>query len=321
MISVIMAAYNAKDFIAPAIESILNQTYSEFELIIIDDGSTDNTLEIIKLYVEKDSRVKLIQSDHLGAPSARNLGVREAKYSWIAIMDADDIALPERFNRQIEATKTNPEVVVWGTYAHHISSTGEVLTLVQQGALNQEDFYNLWNDGHIPFVINPTALLKKNVLLEAGGYDPKYQFVEDLDLFARMASYGPILAIPEPLLLYRIHSKSESMQKFFQQKQLARYIVARHRSYLSGEKEPDLNQFIMEYKQQPLITKIERQVRTLGQFWYRKAGLCFAEKNYLQAGWYLFISMASNPAYSIPRVWKQKLSPKTRQSLELTKKA
>jgi GT2 family glycosyltransferase len=320
MISAIMAAYNVNDFIAPAIESILNQTYPEFELIIIDDGSTDTTLETIKLYVKKDHRIRLIQSEHLGAPSARNLGINEAKYSWIAIMDADDVALPERFERQIEATKTNPKVVVWGTYAHHISSTGEIISVVRQGVVNKEDFYESWHGGHIPFVINPTALLKKNVLLAAGGYDPKYQFVEDLDLFARMANYGPILAIPEPLLLYRIHSKSESMQKFFKQKQLARYIVARHRSHISGEKEPDLDQFTLDYQQQPLLPKIERQVRTLGQFWYRSAGLYFAEKNYLQAGWYLLIAIASNPSYSIPRVWKQKLSPKTRQSLGLSKK-
>jgi len=68
----------------------------------------------------------------------------------------------------------------------------------------------------------------------------------------------------------------------------------------------------MEYQQQLLLTRIERQVRTLSQFWYRKAGLCFTEKNYLQAGWYLFMAITFNPSYSVPRVWKQKLSPKTR---------
>lgn len=319
MISVIMAAYNAKDFIAQAIESILNQTYRELELIIIDDGSTDNTLEIIKLYSAKDSRIRILQSDHLGTPSARNLGVSEAKYAWVAIMDADDIALPERFEQQIHATKTNPKVVVWGTYAHHISATGEVLSLVRQGVVNEEDFYNLWNSGHVPFVINPTALFKKEIFLKAGGYSTDFPVSQDFELCERMGNYGPIIAIPKPLLLYRVHSRSASMSKFFLQKLLARYVVERHKSRLEGKAEPDLKLFIAQYEQKPILTRLKRDIGTLGQFWYRKAGLFFAEKHYVQAIWYLLLAIGSNPSYSLPRIWKQKLSPATRVSVETTK--
>lgn len=320
MITVVIPAYNAASFLPSAIKSILNQTYRDFELIIVDDGSTDNTKEIVKQYIELDKRVRLVENDHGGICQALNAGIKEAKYSWIARMDADDIALPERFEKQINAALANPNVVAWGTYAHHLSSTGQVLSLIKQGALSEQEFYKLRQEGHIPLVIHPTALLNKNVLLEVGGYDPKYQLVEDLELFDRMANYGAILAIPEPLLLYRIHSKSESMQKFFRQKQLARYVVARHRSQLSGQKEPELNQFIFDYQNQPIFPRVKQQVNTLGQFWYRKAGLFFAEKQYLQAGLYLSIAIASNPSYTIPRVWKQKLSPKTRQLLGEAKK-
>ncbi len=319
MISVIMAAYNAKDFIALAIESTLNQTYTEFELIIIDDGSTDNTLEIITGYLEQDHRVRIIQSNHIGTSCARNLGINEAKYPWIAIMDADDVALPERFEQQINATKTNPKVVVWGTYAHHISAAGEVLTLVRQGVVNEEDFYHLWNGGHVPFVIHPTALFKKEIFLKAGGYSTDFPVSQDFELCERMGSYGPIMAIPKPLLLYRVHARSASMSKFFLQKLLARYVVERHRTWLEGKDEPDLKLFITQYEQKPLFTRLKRDISTLGQFWYRKAGLFFAEKQYVSAFWYLILAFTANPAYSLPRVWKQKLSPATRASVETTK--
>lgn len=321
MISVIMAAYNAEDFIAPAIESILSQTYRDFELIIINDGSTDNTLEVIRHYLERDSRVRVIQSDRVGAAGARNLGINQAKYPWVAIMDADDIALPERFKKQIDAANANPKVIAWGSYAHHLSPKGEILSLVQQGPLTEEEFYNMWHSGHVPFVIHPTALINKEILLKTGGYANNFTVSQDFELFERMGCYGPILAIPEPLLLYRVHSQSASMTKFFLQKLLARYVVARHQARLEGSEEPKLEQFIEEYKIQPALSRFKRGIQTMGQFWYRKAGLFFAEKQYSKASLYLSMAVASNPSYSIPRVWKQKLSPRTRKLLVTVKKA
>jgi glycosyltransferase involved in cell wall biosynthesis len=315
MISVVMPAYNASKFIAPAIESILNQTFQELELIIVDDGSTDNTLGLVNRYLEQDSRIRVVQSKHIGCSGARNVGVRAAKYPWIAVMDADDIALPERLEKQMEAVSANPQLVVCGTYAHHISATGEILSLQQQGPVTEEEFDNLRRAGEVPFVVHSTALFKKEICLQLGGYAEGFHPAEDFELFDRMGDYGLVLAIPEPLLLYRIHSQSASMQKFFLQQLLARCVIARHRTRLAGEEAPDLNQFIEAEKKQPIVSRVERQIRTFGQFWYRKAGLLFSEKQYLQAGLYLSLAIASNPSYSIPRLWKQKLSPQARRTL------
>lgn len=315
MISVVMPAYNASKFIAPAIESILNQTFRELELIIVDDGSIDNTLEIVNSYLEQDNRVRVIQSEHIGCSGARNVGIRSAKYPWIAVMDADDIALPERLERQMEAVKANPQLVVCGTYAHHISATGKVLSLQQQGPVTAEEFYNLRRIGDVPFVIHSTALFNKDICLQLGGYAEDFHPTEDFELFDRMGDYGLVLAIPEPLLLYRIHAQSASMQKFFLQRLLTRCVIARHKARLAGNAVPDLNQFIEIEKKQPLVSRIEWQLRSLGQFWYRKAGLFFSEQRYFQAGLYLGMAIASNPSYSIPRLWKQKLSPQARRTL------
>lgn len=315
MISVVMPAYNASKFIAPAIDSILNQTFPEFELIVVDDGSTDNTLEIVKTYLEKDNRVRLIQSNHGGLSRACNLGISESRSSWIARMDADDIALPQRFDKQLNAATANPKVVAWGTYVHHMNSKGDVLSINPLGPTTEEEFYDLRTRGHVAHLHHPTVLLKKEIVLKAGGYNPQLEPAEDLDLFDRMANYGPIIAIPDPLVLYRVHSQSVSMQKFFSQKLLHRYIVARHRARLAGNREPSVDEFIEEYKRHPLFSRLKRHLRTLGMFHYRKAGLVFGEKQYLETGLYLSISAALNPGYSIPRVWHQVLSPKTRRLL------
>lgn len=316
MISVVMPAYNASPFIASAIESILSQTFRDFELIIVDDGSTDNTREIVKGYVELDRRVRLIQNNHGGLCQTINAGINESRYPWVARMDADDIALPERFEKQLKAVNDNNKLVVLGTYAHHINSKGEVLSLIQQGWLTEEEFHTYREEGHLPFVIHPTALMKKDTLLKVGGYDPRFKAAEDFELFERMANYGLILAIPEPLLLYRVHSQSFSMHKFFAQKLFTKYVITRYRNRIAGNKEPDLEQFIEESKRQPALSRIAQHVPNLGQFWYRKAGLLFAEKQYLQAGLYLSMAIASNPSYSIPRVWRQKLSPEARRGMK-----
>lgn len=322
MISVIMAAYNSSSYIGLAIESILNQTFHEFELLIVDDCSTDNTLEIANFYAERDSRIQVIKSEcNSGASAARNMAVQAAKYPWLAIMDSDDIAKPERLEKQINAVKDNPQVVAWGTYAQHISPTGRVLSLVQQGVKTEAEFAELRRDGHVPFVIHPSALINKDILLKAGGYITQIETyslapAEDFELCDRIANYGPILVIPEPLLLYRVHSKSQSMEKFFWQKKVARYVVARHRARLAGQEEPLLSQFLKEYDSQPMMSGLTRHIRTMGQFWYRKAGLLFAEQDYMQAGLYLGMAIVANPSYSIPRIWDQKLSPKARNSIE-----
>jgi glycosyltransferase involved in cell wall biosynthesis len=277
-----MPAYNAEKFIAPAIDSILKQTFQDFELIIIDDGSTDNTLDIIKNYAAQDARIRVLQGNHEGLSKACNRGIEESRYEWIARMDADDISLPTRFEKQMAAINTQPEVVAWGTYVHHINSKGEVLSINKLGPTTQEEFYNLRHEGHLAHLHHPTVFLKKEVVLKVGGYRSEFEPAEDLELFDRMSYHGPILAIPEPLLLYRISLQSASMQKFFSQKLMIRYLVARHRHRLENQEELrfdfDFDEFCDRYRNQPLLQRMGRSAKTIGMFFYRKAGLFFGEK-------------------------------------------
>ena len=116
-LSVIMPVYNAGNYLSETIESILNQTHTDFEFIILNDNSTDNSLAIIQRYMAKDSRIILINKlQNMGPASLRNEGFGIAKGEFIALMDADDIALPTRFQKQITLLKNNPEIGVCGTW-------------------------------------------------------------------------------------------------------------------------------------------------------------------------------------------------------------
>lgn len=311
MISVVMATYNASKFVADAIESIMNQTFQEFELIVADDGSTDNTLDIIKNYAERDSRIRLIELEHQGVSIARNKAIEVAQYSWIAIMDADDIALPSRLEKQITAAIAQPDVVAWGTAVHHINSKGKILSVSRLGPPTKEAFYQQLQDGHVIGLNNPTALLKKEIFYQVGGYNRQFQVAQDLEMFDRMADYGPILALPEPLVLYRVHSQSASMQKFFLQRQNMRYVRARRLARQANILEPTYDEFLEERRQRPLITRTAKYLETLGLFYYRKAGLYFADGHYVASSFFLGTSIILNPSYSIPRVWNQVLRAKT----------
>lgn len=113
MISVIIPAYNAEVYISETIESIFNQTFKDFEIIVIDDGSTDSTVSIVKKYMSQDPRIRLVQQSNRGTSHARNNGIAHAKYNWIAPIDADDVLLPQRFEKQLATATQCPQVVDW----------------------------------------------------------------------------------------------------------------------------------------------------------------------------------------------------------------
>jgi GT2 family glycosyltransferase len=315
MITVVLPVYNAARYLTAAVESILQQEFSEFELLVVDDGSTDNSREILEPYC-RDSRVRIISSDHVGLSQALNLGIQQAHYPWIARMDADDIAIPERFTHQIAAVKAQPQVVAWGTYAYHINSKGKTLGLARSGPTTEQAFIEQRSQGYLVQLIHPTALLNKEVVLAVGAYRSEFEPVEELDLFDRMAAFGPTLAIPEPLLLYRIHAQSVSMQRFFFQRLLMRYLVNRHQYRLAGQTELSLEQFIQNYNQQPWWQRLQRYCKTQGMFCYRRAGLTLGEAEYVQFGYFLGLATLLHPTYTLPRLWQQVLSPQTRQLLQ-----
>ena len=198
-VSIVMAVFNEEQRLANSIESCLNQTFENFELIIIDDGSTDGTGDILSTYLQKDGRIRVIRQQNSGLAASLNRGISEAKAEWIARMDADDIALPERLDRQVNFLKQDPGVDVLGTAAFFRSFRGEDLGVVKM----PEDHASLVNVMHkkCPF-IHPSVIVRRKVLLSVGGYNEKIRRAQDYELWGRLFNSSRFHNLQEPLIIY-----------------------------------------------------------------------------------------------------------------------
>lgn len=200
-ISVIMAVFNGEKYLRESIESILNQTYHNFEFIIINDGSTDKSVEIINSY--EDSRIRLIHnSENLKLARSLNKGIDLSKGEYIARMDADDVALPQRLERQVSFMDTNPNVGICGSW---IETFGNTKKEIWKYPLKSEEI--LVSLIFESVIAHPSVIIRKQVLNDN---KTKYNItiVEDYDLWIRLSKYTKLANIGEVLLYYRIHSQS-----------------------------------------------------------------------------------------------------------------
>jgi glycosyltransferase involved in cell wall biosynthesis len=198
-VSVVMSVYNAGSYLQEAIDSILNQTFSNFEFIIVNDGSTDDSLSVIKSY--NDNRIVLLDQVNSGLSKALNDGIACANSKYIARMDADDIALPDRLELQYNIMESNADIAVLGSNAQVIDSKGYVLYNTKM-ILDDIDLKNFFPNS--PF-IHPTVIFRKEYFDSSGGYNEDIkQYFEDVVLWKKMAKYGKFENIANPLIQYRI---------------------------------------------------------------------------------------------------------------------
>lgn len=207
-ISVVMSCYNAADFLAEAIESILQQTFTDFEFIVIDDGSSDSTLDIIKKYSAKDSRIVVIDKKNSGLTDSLNIGINVSRGRWIARLDADDIALPTRLEEQIAFVNRSAEIVLLGSDFIEIDQHGKVIKAQSYPTLHNELVTNLRNLKR--FFPHSSAMYRSDLVNKVGRYSPRIVCAEDWDLWLRLAEYGKIACLNKPLVKIRKHSQQVS---------------------------------------------------------------------------------------------------------------
>lgn len=191
-----MPVRNAAPYLDEAIGSILRQTFTDFEFVIRDDRSTDGSLDIIRKWASRDPRIRAFEGEQLGLSDNSNWIVHEARAPIVARMDADDVARPDRLERQLRVLDAAPEVDLVGSLYSVIDSRGTHILPVARWRLGRESVYH-------PFP-HTSAMFRKSAFLAAGGYRPQCIYWEDLDLFLRMSKAGRIAVISEPLVSYRI---------------------------------------------------------------------------------------------------------------------
>jgi glycosyltransferase involved in cell wall biosynthesis len=208
-VSVVMGAFNAQRFLAPALDSLLAQTLKDFELIVVDDGSQDRTFEILKEYQARDFRVRPIRIAHGGIVEAANTGLNAAQCELIARADADDLHLPDRLRKQFDYLQAHPDVVAVGSRMQVIEPYGSPLHIADH-KLTHEEIEAEFLHGNGWALPQPAAMLRKSIALKVGGYRHKYPYSEDFDLFLRMAEVGRLANLPDVLVKYRLHASSSN---------------------------------------------------------------------------------------------------------------
>ena len=228
-ITVLMPVYNCELYIKEAVDSILNQTFSDFEFIIIDDASTDATVSIIRSY--NDSRIYLVEKTfNTGLTNSLNHGLSIAKGEYIARMDGDDVSLPERFLQQVAFLDKNLDVVVCGGY-FKIIGMDKIITVPE----NHEDIkLAMLKDCAIA---HPTVMMRKETLKQHSlMYDITKEPAEDYDLWTRLLSIGKLHNLQKVLLNYRVHNSQVSQKRNVQQINTAAEIKVNLLNYLDFEK-------------------------------------------------------------------------------------
>jgi glycosyltransferase involved in cell wall biosynthesis len=204
LISVVMPVYNALPFLNESIRSNLDQTLNDFEFVILDDNSTDGSVERLREWANRDQRIRLHESKRrLGLSGSSNAVVEKARASIVARMDADDIAHPDRLRRQWNVIEGRPDVVVIGTLCNGIDASGREVRPRDRWRLMRRSSY-------VPFP-HGSAMFRREVFDRVGGYDEASAIGEDQDLFLRMAVCGRVVTLPDVLYSYRYHSNNATL--------------------------------------------------------------------------------------------------------------
>lgn len=235
-ISVIMSVFNAEWHLADAIRSILDQTFTDFEFLIVDDGSRDGSAKIMDAFAAADSRIRVIRQENRGLIASLNRMLDEARAPLVARMDADDISLPTRFERQVAFLNEHADHAVVGTNTHELDEQGTIFECTDLHPLDHPSIARAME--HRSPICHPSVMMRRDAILAVGGYRLPYVHCEDYDLWLRLLERTRLANLPDRLLLYRRSPGQVSAQHVVDQKIGAALAWAAHLERAVGCSDP-----------------------------------------------------------------------------------
>ncbi|MCX5833286.1 MAG: glycosyltransferase [Deltaproteobacteria bacterium] len=311
-ISVVIPVHNGDRFLPEAIESVLGQSHQDFEILLVDDGSTDGSQGIMKRYARLDRRVRFVTQENRGRCEAANRCLEEARYDWVARLDADDVFLPTKIERQLQYLAEHPEGRVIGTFGYFINEEGKRLGFIgTTGPFVDAGGFRKHAENGVPIrFIHSSVMMHRRTVLDAGGYRSEFLQVEDMDLWNRLAERGHLLlTVPEPLVLYRIHGRSVSVEKKKEQELYDAWALERMRRRRQGGDEPSLADFMEEQERRPWHEKAGARRKYTGEALYQKAALYYAEGDFIGMSFMLAAAAAVHPVHVFRRIYERKVYP------------
>lgn len=294
LVSVIIPLYNTEKYIGACLASVLGQTHQEFEVIVVDDGSTDGGAVIAENI--GDERIRVDRGANRGVAAARNRGLALARGEMVAFLDADDLWYPAKLSEQISLLQNDRGLVAVGAVFQYLSGNGRVLGRMGQEVRDAGSRERLQRGRLMPFPIS-SLIARTDIVRAAGGFDESLPPVEDLDLMTRLALAGSVATVMRPLGAYRVHSNSASARQHVKMKMLTRFVEKRAEARLEGRPAPTLESFVSSYR----LTRAQRR-RDGAARRFRDAGLLVMEGRYVRASALCAAALVARPSYTLRRI-------------------
>jgi glycosyltransferase involved in cell wall biosynthesis len=305
-ISIIMSVKNGERFAAAAIESILNQSFKNFEFIIVNNDSSDNTYKILESYQNKDPRIKILtNSNNETLYEGRMTGIKVSKFDWFALMDADDECDKNRIQEQIDFINnhSSDNLGVVSTYGNYINYKSKIIANRFTGPINEKEFNKIYLNNESFSLIDPSIVVNKNIFFKVGGY-LKDNIAADLDLFYKIAEKGFLIqTVNKPLYFYRVHETSYSVQNSMKQCEITHYLNYNMRQRRNGRNEISEKEFYNNFWKK-FNYRIPRKILDYSKTFYKISAHNFIQKKYFYSLLNVIFAFIFSPRYTLLRLYQ-----------------
>ena len=297
-ITVVIPVYNGLPFVRFAVESILSQTYRQFQLLVLDDGSSDGTYAWLQTL--RDPRVRIVTHPNQGLCRTLNIAIAQTTTKYLARMDHDDLSFPYRLAEQRDFLENNQDYAAVLSNSERIGEKGmnfgPSLPYDPEQPIRQ---YSVKAFGCIP---NSTLMIRVDTFRKMGGYRDFMFPVDDYDLLLRLAEVAQIAVLMRPMIQYRINSQGVTFRTYAAMQWKTRLALENAGRRTRGESEITPEDFLQLEGNQPLLTKITTNLAMFGQLNFRKAGLQISNRKYCQGAFLLLIASLASPTYVAKRL-------------------
>lgn len=302
-ISVLMSVRNGMPYVEQAIRSIIGQTFQDWEFVIVDNASKDGTIELIENIARSEPRIRFFRNEaDLGQSGGLNRGLEYCRGQWIARMDADDQALPNRLERQMAFIGENPDVKATSSLAYYINSEGRRVGKTFHDLTTRMAFERYRSEGRSIGLLHPGALVNRAVMSQLKGYRPSFDPANDIDLWSRISDHHLVLVQPEFLMEYRVHGGSDIARSFHLSIQKALWARNCMRARRSGKPEPGWEEFLEERSNAPWWLRLNRWRKATAKRLYRQSALDHITSQPVRSFMEMSGAALLQPTYAINRI-------------------
>ena len=306
-ISVVLPVYNQEKYVAETLESVLAQTFQDFEVLVHDDGSTDGTAAILRRFAARDPRLRASFAPNAGKCTATNRLVEQARGRWCAFLDADDVMLPGRLEQQLAYHRVHPEVDATSCHCHYINEHGQHLgTQRYPGLRTAADGRQELAQGRFVHCAITGLMISRYAFEKSGGLRSEFWGTEDFEFFNRLVAQGfSLVIVQQVLMLYRIHAGAQTMQNPLRTFEMMDYTSRCLALRRAEQAEPSFAEFMAERQRSPWWVKLSRRRYGYSIILHRQAGFCLHTKEYVRFGWLLATSLLLSPNFVLAAVRKK----------------